>query len=122
MTHLFIINPAAGSRDRTEDYSREIHRVCKARGLSYRIEVSQAPGECARLAREAADTGEEYRIYACGGDGTPNEVVRGAAGRDNVAVAVFSGGSGNDFAKLFDDPQAFSPWSVWWMRRKRPSN
>ena len=107
MTHLFIINPAAGSRDRTEDYSREIHRVCKARGLSYRIEVSQAPGECARLAREAAETGEEYRIYACGGDGTLNEVVQGAAGRDNVAVSVFSGGSGNDFVKIFDDPKAF---------------
>ena len=107
MTHLFIINPAAGSRDRTKEYSVAIHDICSARGLDYRIEVSAAPGECTRLAREAAETGEEYRIYACGGDGTLNEVAAGAAGFDNVAITVFSGGSGNDFVKLFSDPKAF---------------
>ena len=107
MTHLFIINPAAGSRDRTQMYTDAIEAACSARGLSYRIEVSAGPGECTRLAREAAQTGEEVRIYACGGDGTLNEVVQGAAGYSNAAVTVFSGGSGNDFVKLFDDPKAF---------------
>ena len=107
MTHLFIINPAAGSRDRTKKYSVEIHEICSAKGLDYRIEVSKAPGDCTRIAREAAQTGEDYRIYACGGDGTLNEVVSGVAGYDNVAVTVFSGGSGNDFVKLFNDPKAF---------------
>ncbi len=107
MTHLFIINPAAGSRDRTKDYTQAIEKICARRKLSYRIEVSAAPGECRRLAREAAETGEEYRIYACGGDGTLNEVVSGVAGFDNVAVTVFSGGSGNDFVKIFSEPKAF---------------
>ena len=105
MKHLFIINPAAGSRDRTKSYTEKIQNACQ--GLDYRIEVSQAPGDCTRLAREAAQTGEEYRIYACGGDGTLNEVVAGAAGFSNVAVTVFSGGSGNDFTKLFSQPEAF---------------
>ena len=107
MTHLFIINPAAGSRNRTDDYSQVIHKLCRERGLDYDIRVSTAPGECTRFAREAAETGKEYRLYACGGDGTLNEVAQGAAGFDNAAVTVFSGGSGNDFVKLFDDPQAF---------------
>ncbi|MBQ3215236.1 MAG: diacylglycerol kinase family lipid kinase [Oscillospiraceae bacterium] len=107
MTHLFIINPAAGSKDRTAAYSEVIHKLCRERGLDYDIRVSTAPGECTRFAREAAETGKEYRLYACGGDGTLNEVVAGAAGHENAAVTVYSGGSGNDFVKLFDDPKAF---------------
>ncbi len=107
MTHLFIINPAAGSRDRTGEYSEVIHRLCRERGLDYDIRVSTAPGECMRIARQAAETGKELRLYACGGDGTLNEVAQGAAGFANAAVTVFSGGSGNDFVKIFDDPKAF---------------
>ena len=107
MKHLFIINPAAGSRDRTAEYTAAIRSACDERHLDYRIEVSQAPGHCEQLARESALTGEEYRIYACGGDGTLNEVAAGAAGHPNAAVTVFSGGSGNDFVKLFSDPKAF---------------
>ena len=109
MKHLFIINPAAGSRDRTADYTAEIRRLCA--GLDYEIAVSAAPGECRRLAREAARTGEEVRIYACGGDGTLNEVASGAAGFPNAAVTAYAGGSGNDFVKLFSDPAAFSDLS-----------
>ena len=107
MKHLFIINPAAGSRNRTEEYSETIHKICRARKVDYEIRVSTAPGEGKRIAREACQTGEELRIYACGGDGTLNEIVAGAAGYQNAAVTVFSGGSGNDFVKLFDDPKAF---------------
>ena len=107
MTHLFIINPAAGSRDRTEKYTKNIQKVCDARGLSYRIEVSAAPGDCCRIARQAAQTGKEYRIYACGGDGTLNEVVAGVAGYDNASVTCYRGGSGNDFVKIFGNADAF---------------
>jgi len=107
MKHLFIINPAAGSYNRTEECSEIIHKICRARKLSYEIRVSTAPGEGTRIAREACLTGEEIRIYACGGDGTLNEIAAGAAGFPNAAISVFSGGSGNDFVKLFDDPKAF---------------
>ena len=107
MEHVFIINPAAGSRDRTAVYTEAIEEACGKRGLTYRIEVSQKPGDCTRIAREAAESGEEVRIYACGGDGTLNEVAAGAAGFDNAAITVFSGGSGNDFVKIFSDPKAF---------------
>ena len=105
MKHLFIINPAAGSRDRTKEYKEKIEKAC--RDLDYEIAVSAGPGDCTRLAREAAEKGEEVRIYACGGDGTLNEVAAGAAGYENAAITAFSGGSGNDFTKLFSDPEAF---------------
>ena len=107
MKRLFIVNPAAGSRNQTEDYRKKIAQVCESRGLDYSIRVSGAPGRCCKIAREAAESGESYRIYACGGDGTLNEVVNGAAGFDNVSVTVFSGGSGNDFARMFSEPDVF---------------
>jgi len=107
MEHIFIINPAAGSRDRTAAYTEAIEAACGERGLKFEIRVSQGPGDCAKIAREAAQTGEEVRIYACGGDGTLNEVASGAAGFDNAAITVYSGGSGNDFVKIFSEPKAF---------------
>ena len=107
MKHLFVINPAAGSRDRTKLYSNLIREACNKKGIDCRIKISAAPGDCQKIAREAAETGEDYKIYACGGDGTLNEVVAGAAGYPNVAVTVVSAGSGNDFTKLFSEPEAF---------------
>lgn len=107
MKHLFIINPAAGSRDRTADYRKQIDSVCQREGLDYAVEVSTGPGDCTTIAHRAAQSGEEYRIYACGGDGTLNEVVAGIAGYDNVAVTMFCGGSGNDFVKIFNDTAPF---------------
>ena len=105
MRHLFIINPAAGSRDRTKEYREKIEAACQ--GLDYEIAVSACPGDCTRLTREAVEKGQPIRIYACGGDGTLNEVAAGAAGYENAAITAYSGGSGNDFTKLFSDPEAF---------------
>ena len=105
MKHIFIINPAAGKSDKTAEYTANIEKSCQ--GLDYEIRISQKQGDCTRIAREYAESGEEVRLYACGGDGTLNEVVAGAAGYDNAAVTVYVGGSGNDFVKIFDDREAF---------------
>ena len=107
MKHLFIINPAAGSRNQTETYRKKIAEVFEKTQLDYAIEISGAPGQCRKIANRAAASGEEYRIYSCGGDGTLNEIVSGVAGYDNVAVTMFAGGSGNDFARIFSEPEAF---------------
>ena len=111
MKHLFLVNPAAGKYDHTQEISARVKALCEARGLRYEIRVSQAPGDCTAFTRAAADTGEELRIYACGGDGTLNEVVCGAAGRENVSVTHYPCGSGNDFIKIFSDSAAFSDLS-----------
>ena len=107
MKHLFIINPAAGKKDQTAAYEAKIRPACEARGLDYEIAVSTHPGNCRTLARRAAETGEEVRLYACGGDGTLNEIVNGAAGFPNAAVTHFAGGSGNDFVKIFTQTEPF---------------
>jgi len=107
MTHLFIINPAAGSHNQTESYRKKIAQVCEAKGVDYRIEVSGAPGQCRKIARRAAESGKEIRIYSCGGDGTMNEIIGGVAGFPNVAVTMFAGGSGNDFIRIFNETEPF---------------
>ncbi|MBE6927392.1 MAG: diacylglycerol kinase family lipid kinase [Ruminococcaceae bacterium] len=107
MKHLFIINPAAGKYDHTGEYSQKIREACEKRCLAYEILVSRAPGDCTKIAQAAAATGDPVRIYACGGDGTLNEVVNGVAGYMNAAVTNFPCGSGNDFIKIFSDPSAF---------------
>ena len=105
MKHIFIINPAAGKSDKTAEYTAKIEKSCA--GLDYAIAVSRGPGDCTRIARACAESGEEVRLYACGGDGTLNEVVAGAAGYGNAAVTCYVGGSGNDFVKIFNDRDAF---------------
>lgn len=107
MKHLFIINPAAGKYDKTGEFTQRIREACDKRCLAYEILVSRAPGDCTKIAQSAAATGDPIRIYACGGDGTLNEIVNGVAGHMNAAVTHFPGGSGNDFIKLFSEPDAF---------------
>lgn len=107
MKHLFIINPAAGKYDHTGEFTQKIREACDKRCLAYEILVSRQPGDCTKIAHAAAATGDPVRIYACGGDGTLNEVVNGAVGYRNAAVTHFPGGSGNDFIKIFSEPTAF---------------
>lgn len=107
MKHLFLINPAAG-KGRAGDMNRMVADVCcKFHGLDYEILVSAKPGDITRWAGEFAATGEDLRIYACGGDGTLNEAVNGVVGHPNVALTHVACGSGNDFIKLFSDPKVF---------------
>lgn len=107
MKHLFLINPAAGKSDRTQELTGRIKAACEPRGLNYEIRVSEAPGDCTRFTKEAAASGVPTRVYACGGDGTLNEVICGAAGAENVSVTHYPCGSGNDFIKIFNEPEAF---------------
>lgn len=97
MRHLFIINPAAGKKETTP------HLEALLRNLSFPHEVvyTEKEGDARQFTEEAARTGEPVRVYACGGDGTLNEVVNGAAGRDHMAVTNVPKGTGNDFLKIF---------------------
>lgn len=112
MKHLFVINPAAGKGSRAETLPQEIHRVCDRYGLKkdtdYEIWYSRKPGDITRYVRQSAKTGHALRIYACGGDGTLNEAVCGAAGFPNVALTHVPCGSGNDFIRMFTDAAPFS--------------
>lgn len=99
--HLFIVNPAAGKKGSTAALTRHIEETFSPRGLSYEIVMTRLTGDAERFARHAAETGAPVRIYACGGDGTLNEVVNGAAGYGNAAVTNVPKGTGNDFLRIF---------------------
>ncbi len=108
MKHVFILNPNAGKKKDIEQFCQRIRQAME--GREYEILFTEYGGHAEVLSRAAAQTGEAVRIYGCGGDGTLNEVVCGAAGYDNAAVTNIPRGTGNDFLKIFgsDFRQAFS--------------
>lgn len=61
----------------------------------------QKQGHATEIAQKLCQTGEPLRFYACGGDGTVNEVANGIIGYDNAAMSVIPVGTGNDFLKNF---------------------
>ena len=103
MKHLFIVNPTAGGKDKTELVRRRAEEVFAGRGEEYEIYVTRAAMDAPGKIRQAAAAGEPLRVYACGGDGTFNECVCGAAGLDNVAVCPYPTGTGNDFCRMFGE-------------------
>ncbi len=104
MKHLFIVNPVAGGRDASEEISARVHALFQGRHTDtseLEIYVTQCPKDAtARIRREALSC-DDLRVYACGGDGTFNECVCGAAQLENVAVCPLPTGTGNDFCRMF---------------------
>ncbi len=95
--HLFIINPAAGKKNTTAQLEVLLEKL----SFPHEVVYTTGEGDAQRFTEEAARTGEPVRVYACGGDGTLNEVVNGAAGHSHVAITNVPKGTGNDFLKIF---------------------
>ncbi len=102
MRHIFIINPAAGKVNRAEELRRKIDSLNLEEVEVY---ITEGAGEAERIARTEAEKGDEIRVYACGGDGTANEVLSGIAGYKNCAMGIVPIGSGNDFVRSLKDYQ-----------------
>lgn len=101
MRHIFIINPKAGKRDQTSRIYDMADRLRDVHGLDCACMLTDRPGGATDMARRLAETGEEIRLYACGGDGTVSEVANGIAGFPNAAMTCIPTGTGNDFLKNF---------------------
>lgn len=98
--YIFIINPTAGNHKATE-LKDEIVQKFESLGILEKclIRFTERPLHAMQLAREYAGLyGGDAIIYACGGDGTVNEVVNGIIGTDAV-LSVIPSGTGNDFVK-----------------------
>ncbi len=108
MEHLFLINPSAGKSDCTAEIIASAQALCDTLNEPYEIFRSEYPGHLTEKVQLVGKTGRETRLYACGGDGTLNEVVTGAVGYHNLSVTCFPCGSGNDYIKQFPHPEAFA--------------
>lgn len=77
MQHIFIINPTAGKVDASVALIPQIHAAASRAGVRPTIEVTRRAGQARDLAAKYASSGQEIFLYACGGDGTLNEVLQG---------------------------------------------
>ena len=107
MKHYFILNPAAGKGLAEDELLPKLQKLMKESGLNYEIHRSISKNDIISYVRQRAHTGEEARFYACGGDGTLNDVLNGLIGCPNAEIAVIPYGSGNDFVKNFSDYDNF---------------
>ncbi|MBQ9196796.1 MAG: YegS/Rv2252/BmrU family lipid kinase [Clostridia bacterium] len=103
MRHIFIVNPHSGPQDATGTI-----RSAVAGRTDCEVYVTKGPQDATRYIKSLCQTArEQLRFYACGGDGTLNEVVNGAVGFSHAAVGCYPSGSGNDFVKYFGGKRAF---------------
>ena len=101
LKHIFIINPSAGKNDSRQRIYTMAEALREKHGLDVQCMLTASVGHAATLARGLAESGEDVRLYACGGDGTVNEVANGIAGYANAAMTCIPIGTGNDFLKNF---------------------
>ncbi len=106
MKHIFVINPAAGKAGKAS-LETDIRKACA--GAAFEIYYTTAPMDAVCYVSKCceAEPDKELRFYACGGDGTLNEVVSGMYRYPNASVTVVPCGSGNDFVKTFGGADKF---------------
>ena len=105
MRSIFIVNPGSGPQDATASIKAELERL---QPKDCEVYVTTAPMDAAHYVRNMCEsTTEPLRFFACGGDGTLNEVINGAAGFSHAAVGCYPCGSGNDFVKYYGGKDRF---------------
>lgn len=103
MKHIFVVNPKAGSGVDCGQIERKLEKL----NIDWEIYSTTGEKDATRFVKERCRSGEELRFYACGGDGTINEVAQGLAGEANASMSCYPVGSGNDFVKYFGGKEHF---------------
>lgn len=96
MKHVFIVNPISGHQNALE-LIPSIERYFESNPHEYIIHLTQYPKHATEIASQYHNS-DDVTIYACGGDGTINEVFNGLA--PSVPMAVIPVGTGNDFFSM----------------------
>lgn len=93
----FIINPVAGTSGRLKLVAGIVRDVLGGDDGIFEVKATTGAGSAGLLAREAVDKGYEY-VFACGGDGTINDVASQLVGSSST-LGIIPAGSGNALAR-----------------------
>ncbi len=107
MKHVFVINPAAGSGAALRDVLPAIHKALTGFQDDYEIHRTLSEQETILYCRQKCAFEGDVRFYACGGDGTVNNVLSGIQGSGNAQLAIVPCGTGNDFVRNFTNRENF---------------
>ena len=104
MKYAFLVNPASGQGKHDKGIVAEVEDLIKGNPnrdikLYYTRAEKDATYLAGLLAEESSMKNEEIVIFACGGDGTVQEVANGIYGHENAILGVIPVGSGNDFVR-----------------------
>ena len=106
MKHIFIINPAAGKENAYHTLQAALQELGGA--VDYELYQTQGRGDATAYIRKYCEAhSNPVRFYACGGDGTLNEVVNGIVGYPFASLGCYPCGSGNDFVKYYGGKEVF---------------
>ena len=110
MRHVFILNPVAGKTKQALTLRGKIDAYfARHPEMEYAVRLTDGVGAATRIAREESEKGDAVRLYACGGDGTLQEVANGLpVCCDRVELAVIPCGSGNDYVRIFGGKDVFA--------------
>lgn len=107
MRHIFVMNHNAGKGLTAEKLVDEL-KVYDG-NLNYEIYRTKSRGDATRFIRAYCEEHPEetVRFYACGGDGTLQEVANGIVGFSHASMSAFPCGSGDDFVKYYGGRDRF---------------
>ncbi len=106
----FIINPIAGggpAKNLADEVTEAVRRVLGSEQGIFEVRITSGRGDARRLSKEAKDKGYEF-VFACGGDGTVNEVASELVGSDTT-LGIIASGSGNGLARALGIPKGVEP-------------
>ena len=107
MKYAFIVNPASGQGKHDNDLIPEIEELIAGNpNRDIKVYYTRGEKDATVLADLiAAEADDKVVIFACGGDGTVQEVANGIYGHDNAILGIIPVGSKNkhntgDYRKL----------------------
>ncbi len=112
MKHIFIYNPIAGQDSRAAIEVLKEKMKAHDGELAYEFYPTKSQGDATVYVRHRCQNApeEQLRFYACGGDGTANEVLHGLVGFENASMTCYPCGSGNDYVKYYGGAEKF--WDI----------